>query len=330
MPPQFPHRDTPDALRRRRRYQNALVSGRKISFQALELLLPSTCRLCDQCVASGRDFCEKCSNSLQSSEPRMRFACPRCGRPGAGNPPTTPAARKSDAATAHQDCSHCHKEKLNFDRCVALWTYDGLVRQAIVASKYGSQSPLADALGRRLGRRVCDQLGGHSHPSQQPLGCTAEQDEASDSEASVSETRESTVPDTGQKPDLVTSVPSHFWRRIQRGMGGSRLLADSVTKTICRIWGTTDYRQTLSATRQIKKQAWLGEQDRPANVRGAFRVRRGIYSRRKVASSLSGKHVLLVDDVMTTGATASEIAGVLKASGAACVTVAVVARACAD
>jgi predicted amidophosphoribosyltransferase len=57
---------------------------------------------------------------------------------------------------------------------------------------------------------------------------------------------------------------------------------------------------------------------RRENVRGAFRVRRG--------ANVEGKRILLVDDVMTTGSTASEASRTLKAAGAAEITVAVLAR----
>ena len=55
------------------------------------------------------------------------------------------------------------------------------------------------------------------------------------------------------------------------------------------------------------------------NVQGAFRVRR--------PGAVQGARVLLVDDVLTTGATCSEAAKMLKEAGAAMVAVAVVARA---
>jgi len=58
--------------------------------------------------------------------------------------------------------------------------------------------------------------------------------------------------------------------------------------------------------------------DRFPNVRGAFRLRRGY--------DVRGARVLLIDDILTTGATASEVARVLKKSGAKMVHVVVLAR----
>ena len=231
----------------------------------------------------------------------MRFACPRCGRPGSGKP--TEKAIESD-------CRFCRREKLHFDRCVALWTYHGIVRNAVVASKYGSQIPLGDALGRRLGRRVLELLVSQTTSSV-----------VTDSQQTTAECTE-----IADCPDIVTAVPSHLWRRIQRGSGGSRVLAIAVAETIGQTFPDVSFGDLLATTRQIKKQAWLGEKDRLANVHGAFRVTTPAWRRRK-RPRVSGKHILLVDDVMTTGATASEVARTLKEVGARRVTVAVVARA---
>jgi predicted amidophosphoribosyltransferase len=63
----------------------------------------------------------------------------------------------------------------------------------------------------------------------------------------------------------------------------------------------------------------LPASSRAQNVRGAFAVRGG--------AALAGAHVLLVDDVSTTGATANESAGTLLSAGAARVSLAVLAKA---
>lgn len=306
----------------------------EVGKQTLELFLPSSCRLCDQSVSVGADFCSDCEAKLTESEARMESACRRCGRPGGqGNQRETErnSECKSDGQFAPPtSCRLCKNETHHFDQCVALWTYQGLVCDAIVGSKFGSRIALADAIARRLADRI---------QSSEVLG--------------------------EDSPDIVTSVPSHLWRRIRRGWGGSRVIAEVVVNELSRKQATLGqvapgpaalgqadlafdrpsnrpvFRELLATTRQIQKQALLGEGDRESNVAGAFRIRglsfpipspirRRLPIQCRHQKSLAETHVMLIDDVMTTGATANEIAKVLKSVGVRRVTVAVVARACAE
>ena len=74
----------------------------------------------------------------------------------------------------------------------------------------------------------------------------------------------------------------------------------------------------LYCRRRTQKQGMLLPAERFANVRDAFAV--------SSSYDIANAHVLLVDDIMTTGATSSEAAKTLRRAGAARVTVAVVAR----
>ena len=74
----------------------------------------------------------------------------------------------------------------------------------------------------------------------------------------------------------------------------------------------------LARVKPTQTQTRLTARDRATNVKGAFRAR--------WLSRLKGRRILLVDDVMTTGATANECSRVLKAGGAARVVVVTVAR----
>ena len=122
------------------------------------------------------------------------------------------------------------------------------------------------------------------------------------------------------KFDLVTYVPSHFTRQFARGGNGNQVIAEEVGKTL-----GVPCRQPLKITRRISKQAWLGDQARNRNVSGAFCVKKSYAWGR--LTGLKAKRILVVDDVMTTGATANEVSRVLLASGAQGVCLAVVARA---
>jgi len=113
--------------------------------------------------------------------------------------------------------------------------------------------------------------------------------------------------------DAVVPMPLHWMRRWSRGFNQAELLAREIGRRTSAPVGNLVRRVKATAA-----QAGLTNAKRRANVRGAFRVRRG--------ASVSGLRVLLVDDVMTTGATASACARVLKQAGAARVVLLTVAR----
>jgi ComF family protein len=106
-----------------------------------------------------------------------------------------------------------------------------------------------------------------------------------------------------EKIDMITYVPLGAKRLRKRTFNQSQLLAAGLAKAsglgLCH---------ALSKTRSTKNQNELSRDRRIANLDGAFRVRRG--------ADIRGMRILLVDDVMTTGATLSECAKTLKGSGA--------------
>jgi ComF family protein len=113
--------------------------------------------------------------------------------------------------------------------------------------------------------------------------------------------------------DLVLPLPLHLTRLRTRGFNQSLEMA----RPIARALGVAIDPILLSRTRATPPQADLPLKERARNVRGAFAC----------AGDLTGKRVLLVDDVMTTGATLREAARILKIHGAGTITVAVAARA---
>lgn len=109
--------------------------------------------------------------------------------------------------------------------------------------------------------------------------------------------------------DAVVPVPLHPQRLMERGFNQAEVLARVVASHAGRPLMTG----VLERTRPTSAQARLPVHSRRANVRGAFRVRE--------AERLAGKRLLLVDDVLTSGATAGEAARVLLRAGAARVNV---------
>jgi len=113
--------------------------------------------------------------------------------------------------------------------------------------------------------------------------------------------------------DAVIPMPLHWMRRWSRGFNQSELLAREIGRR-----ASVPVHNMVRRVKATTPQAGLTNAKRRANVSGAFRVRRG--------AKLRGLRVLLVDDVMTTGATASACARVLKQAGAARVVLLTVAR----
>ena len=118
-----------------------------------------------------------------------------------------------------------------------------------------------------------------------------------------------------KRPDITVPMPTHWWRRMSRGTSSPEVMAEVVAINLGVPWTS----RLLKCRRKTKKQSLLSPDQRRRNVQGAF----GIGSERNIA----GLHVVLVDDVVTTGATASEAARILRRAGASRITVAVVARA---
>lgn len=113
--------------------------------------------------------------------------------------------------------------------------------------------------------------------------------------------------------ELIIPLPLHSARLRERGFNQSVEIAGRLGK---RLKLPVD-RSTVLRTRATPPQAELPLKERHKNVRGAFECR----------GDFSGQRILLVDDVMTTGATLNECARVLKLHGASTVHVAVAARA---
>jgi len=118
----------------------------------------------------------------------------------------------------------------------------------------------------------------------------------------------------GAEFDIVTAVPLYPARHRERGFNQSALLGGALARRL-----RLPFRQgLLRRIRATASQTGLTASQRAANVCGVFRG--GLFARP------SGRRILLVDDVMTTGATVNACAGVLKRGGAASVHVVTVAR----
>jgi ComF family protein len=121
---------------------------------------------------------------------------------------------------------------------------------------------------------------------------------------------------------LVVPVPLHRSKHAQRGFNQARSLAVHALGFLAKThpqWRLTLASSTLMRLRATESQAGLTPRERRSNVRGAFTV--------SDPAAVTMKHILLIDDILTTGATARAAAQSLAQAGAASVWVATLARA---
>jgi len=173
----------------------------------------------------------------------------------------------------HGRCGLCRRGVNGFDLAYSYGAYEDELRTLIHLFKYQKIKTLARPLGEWLVRSL-------------PLD---------------------------QKFDLVTPMPMHWLRQLERGFNQAELLAVPLAKRL-----NVPIVAALQRVRQTPKQAGLTNAKRRANVAGAFRVNRRV--------EFAGKRVLLVDDVLTTGASAGAAAAALKKAGAKHVTILTLAR----
>jgi predicted amidophosphoribosyltransferase len=187
-------------------------------------------------------------------------------------------------------CPRCRGVRYAFDGALALGKYDGPLRRAVLKTKHARHESLAVDLGRQLGIALRHQW------------------------ANDEEFRVRLDAPTPSSRLLVASVPMFWLQRAYRGANGAERMAAGVAE----ILGLQFSPGTLVCRRFLQKQSELKPAERRRNVREAFRTSRW--------QSIAGCRILLIDDVLTTGATAHEAARALKRAGASEVYVAAVAR----
>jgi len=200
-------------------------------------------------------------------------------------PVTNSAARRAVAASVPL-CRACRLAPPAFRGAVAFGLYQGRMKDAIHAFKYGRLYPLAGRLGRMLARAMAQ------------------------------------LADEAPAEMLVVPVPLHRTKHEQRGFNQARSLAENALDVLKKShpqWMLTLAPSALLRQRRTESQAGLTVRERRLNMRGAFAV--------SDAQVVRGKNILLVDDILTTGATAREASRALVKAGAASVWVATLARA---
>ena len=124
---------------------------------------------------------------------------------------------------------------------------------------------------------------------------------------------------TLESVDLVVPVPLHPWRRLRRGYNQAERIARHLGPPVL---------QAIARLHWTRMQAGLHADQRRRNLRDAFTIapRLTPHGRAALRTDIRGARILLVDDVVTTGATLSACARVLRQAGARDVRAATVAR----
>ena len=183
-------------------------------------------------------------------------------------------------------CRLCQLAQPPFERAVAYGSYDGPLRDLVHLLKFDQVRPAAKVLGRLLAASIANLA------SSLPTESIA-----------------------------VVPVPLYARKQAQRGFNQAELIARSALKHLS---GSTLGAQfelvplALMRTRETGSQIGLTRHQRRENLRGAFKVAK--------PTQIRDRNILLVDDVYTTGATASDCARVLLRGGAARVWVVTVGR----
>lgn len=117
----------------------------------------------------------------------------------------------------------------------------------------------------------------------------------------------------GKSFDYLTPVPLHWLKQCRRGYNQAAELAEALSREI-----HLPVRRFLKRIRHTKTQTALDRNERMENLQGCFKMRHG--------RAVTGRNILLIDDILTTGSTVDECARTLLAGGASSVCALTVAR----
>ncbi|MCP4649884.1 MAG: ComF family protein [PVC group bacterium] len=174
-------------------------------------------------------------------------------------------------------CDFCRPEQYSFDRALSVCNYTGTLRKCLHMLKYKRKVRLATELGSLMTRFIQAHLN-------------------------------------IREMDIITAVPLHKKRRLERGFNQAEFFARKTSE-----FSTTPFDfKSLIRVKNTRSQFELTKVERFENMREAFGC--------KHSQVFTGKSVLLIDDIFTTGATANACAEALKQAGASKVTVVTMAR----
>ena len=260
----------------------------------MEMLFPQHCAMCGK--ETPDSLCRDCFSA--AFHPIER-ACVRCGR---------------EMSTEYDspDCAECHGEKYSFKTAVSIFSYKDPGRALFLAAKFGGEKPSLGAAIAKSSAGYLTRDDGAGFASSSPGAALAlETLKLMDYVTEVPVIRPFGVWDVLKSPIEIIKPGAKRPQVNRRTYNFSAVFAHFSARSL----GLTHIPGALRKVRDIPSQVGLSLQERKLNVRDAFAP--GASTRGK----LEGANVLLVDDLFTTGATASECALTLKRAGAKMVVV---------
>lgn len=244
------------------------------------------CRSCHRW--QGALLCQHCI--APTLQPQAR--CQRCAI-------NLPRPHPADASL----CQQCEDHPPFFDHAVAALDYSAPWQQLIAALKFKEDPALAKPLAHLLAQQVLHRWALRQAPSDVALRRNQPH-------------RTNPHRLRAGAPTLLVPVPLSAQRLRERGYNQAALVAGHLSKALHLPMNP----RLLVRQRDTSRLMSLDADARQRHIRGAFGVQPGL------ARQIEGRHVAIVDDVLTTGATVNELARTLWAAGAKEVSVWVVAR----
>ena len=245
----------------------------------LDLLFPPRCLVCRR--FGGDALCAGCAGAVTWIHPPL---CHRCGLP------FDPGARGGPL------CARCRQApRLPFVVGRSAAEYDGALREAVHRLKYDGRRVLAQVLGEMLAGAMLDGAGSErGSPLSEPT--------AEDADTATEPPQPPAIP--FDRLSLILPVPLHPVRTRERGFNQAELLCGPLSRRI----GVPIAIHCLQRVKLNAPQVSVPAKLRRANVRGAFAV--------NDPAAVTGRTVVIFDDVWTTGATLLECARVVRGAGA--------------
>lgn len=225
----------------------------------VNIFYPKICVVCRLALSNGAVdnlVCRQCWSKIERNLPPI---CAICGR------------QIRNKQITKRVCLNCQRRIFHFDRALAPYIYEGVLKELIHKFKYEGK----DYLGKTLSSLWKDFIRQY----QQTL-CFF---------------------------DLIIPIPLHKTKLREREFNQAEFFGKQISAQL----GLNLSLGNFIRIRQTQTQTKLPENQRWDNVRGCFELRQ--------PSEICGKNIILVDDVLTTGATCSEAASVLKSAGAGCI-----------